>query len=45
MASVCLISRSVKKGLNEFSTMLKTMEYMILGKPIVAFDLAEACFW
>jgi hypothetical protein len=24
--------------------MLKTMEYMILGKPIVAFDLAEARF-
>jgi glycosyltransferase involved in cell wall biosynthesis len=28
-------------GLNEYCTMVKTMEYMALGKPIVAFDLAE----
>jgi len=30
-----------QNGLNEYSTMIKTMEYMALGKPIVAFDLAE----
>lgn len=30
-----------QNGLNEFSTMLKTMEYMAMGKPIVAFDLTE----
>jgi glycosyltransferase involved in cell wall biosynthesis len=33
-----------KNELNEFSTMLKTMEYMAMGKPIVAFDLAETRF-
>lgn len=27
--------------LNEFSTMVKTLEYMAMGKPIVSFDLAE----
>jgi glycosyltransferase involved in cell wall biosynthesis len=30
-----------QNGLNEYSTMIKTMEYMALGKPVVAFDLAE----
>lgn len=30
-----------QNGLNEFSTMMKTMDYMAAGKPIVAFDLAE----
>jgi glycosyltransferase involved in cell wall biosynthesis len=30
-----------KNGLNEFSTMVKTMEYMAMEKPIVSFDLAE----
>ena len=30
-----------QNGLNEFSTMVKTMEYMAMGKPIVSFDLAE----
>jgi len=30
-----------QNGMNEFCTMVKTMEYMALGKPIVAFDLAE----
>lgn len=30
-----------QNGMNEYSTMIKTMEYMALGKPIVAFDLAE----
>lgn len=33
-----------KNGLNEFSTMIKTMEYMVMSKPIVAFDLAETRF-
>jgi len=28
-------------GLNEYCTMVKTMEYMAIGKPVVAFDLAE----
>lgn len=30
-----------QNGLNEFSTMLKTMDYMAMGKPIVGFDLVE----
>jgi glycosyltransferase involved in cell wall biosynthesis len=30
-----------QNGLNEFSTMLKTMDYMAMGKPMVGFDLAE----
>ena len=30
-----------QNGMNEYSTMIKTMEYMALGKPVVAFDLAE----
>ncbi len=33
-----------KNGLNEYSTMVKTMEYMAMGKPVVAFDLAETRF-
>jgi glycosyltransferase involved in cell wall biosynthesis len=33
-----------QNGVNEFSTMIKTMEYMAAGKPIVAFDLAETRF-
>lgn len=33
-----------RNGLNEFSTMIKTMEYMAMGIPIVAFDLAETRF-
>ena len=33
-----------KNGLNEFCTMIKTMEYMALGLPIVAFDLVETRF-
>jgi glycosyltransferase involved in cell wall biosynthesis len=28
-------------GLNEYCTLVKTMEYMALAKPVVAFDLAE----
>jgi len=27
-----------RNGLNEYCTMVKTMEYMALGKPVVAFD-------
>ena len=30
-----------RNGLNEFSTTIKSMEYMALGLPIVAFDLEE----
>lgn len=33
-----------KNGMNEHSTMIKTMEYMAMGKPMVAFDLAETRF-
>lgn len=33
-----------QNGLNEYCTMVKTMEYMAMGKPVVAFDLAEARF-
>jgi glycosyltransferase involved in cell wall biosynthesis len=39
-ADVCL-SPDPANGFNEFHTMNKTMEYMALGKPVVAFDLAE----
>ena len=31
-----------ENGLNEYCTMVKTLEYMAMGKPLVAFDLAEA---
>jgi len=31
-------------GLNEYCTMVKTMEYMAMGMPLVSFDLAEARF-
>jgi glycosyltransferase involved in cell wall biosynthesis len=43
MADVGLIP-DPQNGVNEFCTMIKTMEYMALGKPIVAFDLAETRF-
>lgn len=33
-----------QNGLNEFSTVVKTMEYMAMRKPIVAFDLQETRF-
>jgi len=33
-----------QNGLNEYCTMVKTMEYMAMGKPVVAFDLAETRF-
>jgi glycosyltransferase involved in cell wall biosynthesis len=40
VADICLIPDPLN-GVNEYSTMLKTMEYMAMGKPIVAFDLYE----
>jgi len=43
MAAVGL-SPDPQNGLNEHSTMIKTMEYMAMGKPVVAFDLAETRF-
>jgi glycosyltransferase involved in cell wall biosynthesis len=33
-----------RNGLNEYCTMVKTMEYMALGLPVVAFDLPETRF-
>jgi glycosyltransferase involved in cell wall biosynthesis len=33
-----------QNGLNEYCTIVKTMEYMALEKPIVAYDLAETRF-
>jgi glycosyl transferase family 1/glycosyl transferase family 4 len=39
-ADVCL-SPDPANGFNEFHTMNKTMEYMAMGKPVVAFDLVE----
>jgi glycosyltransferase involved in cell wall biosynthesis len=39
-ADVCLSPDPVN-GFNEFHTMNKTMEYMALGRPVVAFDLVE----
>jgi len=38
------ISPDPQNGLNEYCTMVKTMEYMAMGKPTVAFDLAETRF-
>ena len=38
------LSPDPQNGLNEFSTMIKTTEYMAMGKPVVAFDLAETRF-
>lgn len=38
------ISPDPSNELNDHSTMLKTMEYMAMGKPIVAFDLPETRF-
>jgi len=39
-ADVC-VSPDPKNGLNEYHTMNKTLEYMAMGKPVVAFDLKE----
>ena len=38
------LSPDPQNGLNECCTMIKTMEYMAMGKPVVAFDLAETRF-
>ncbi len=38
------LSPDPRNDLNEYSTMIKTMEYMALGKPVVAFDLIETRF-
>ncbi len=38
------LSPDPSNELNDRSTMIKTMEYMALGKPIVAFDLPETRF-
>jgi glycosyltransferase involved in cell wall biosynthesis len=35
------ISPDPENGYSEFCTMVKTMEYMAMGKPVVAFDLPE----
>ncbi len=39
-ADVC-VCPDPRSPLNEVSTMIKTLEYMALGKPIAAFDLVE----
>ncbi len=38
------LSPDPQNGLNEYSTTIKTMEYMTMEKAIVAFDLAETRF-
>jgi glycosyltransferase involved in cell wall biosynthesis len=38
------LSPDPENGLNEYSTMIKTMEYMAMSKPVVAFDLIETRF-
>ena len=38
------LSPDPQNELNEYSTMIKTMEYMAMGKPVVAFDLTETRF-
>jgi glycosyltransferase involved in cell wall biosynthesis len=38
------LSPDPQNGLNEYSTMIKTMEYMAMRKPVVAFDLPETRF-
>ena len=42
-ADICL-APDPKNGLNEFHTMNKIMDYMLLGKPIVSFDLKESIY-
>ncbi len=39
-ADVC-VDPDPANGFNEYCTMIKIMEYMTLGKPVVAFDLPE----
>lgn len=41
-ADVCA-SPEPSNPLNNLSTMIKVMEYMAIGKPVVAFDLLETC--
>jgi glycosyltransferase involved in cell wall biosynthesis len=36
------LSPDPQNGLSEYCSMIKTMEYMAMGKPVVSFDLAEA---
>lgn len=36
------LSPDPENGYNEYCTMIKLMEYMAMGKPSVAFDLAES---
>jgi asparagine synthase (glutamine-hydrolysing) len=43
VADVCL-SPDPSNEVNDRSTMIKTMEYMALGKPVVAFDMPETRF-
>jgi glycosyltransferase involved in cell wall biosynthesis len=38
------LSPDPRNVLNDSSTMIKTMEYMAMGKPMVAFDLKETRF-
>ncbi len=38
------LSPDPRNALNEYSTMIKTMEYMAMRKPVVAFDLTETRF-
>lgn len=38
------LSPDPQNGLNEYCTMIKTMDYMTMGKPVVAFDLIETRF-
>ncbi|HLQ30799.1 MAG TPA: glycosyltransferase, partial [Ktedonobacteraceae bacterium] len=38
------LSPDPRNALNDNSTMIKTMEYMAMGKPVVAFDLTETRF-
>lgn len=40
-ADVC-VAPDPKNPLNDASTMIKTMEYMAMGKPVVQYDLVEA---
>src|SRR5207245_5077997 len=38
------LSPDPANGLNEFHTMNKTMEYMAMGRPVIAFDIRETRF-
>ena len=38
------LSPDPQNRMNEYCTMIKTMEYMAMGKPVVAFDLTETRF-